>query len=755
MANEFKHLSVGGELTQGEYEGIGAHVFDSQATGDIAYASSTTQLSRLGIGAENTTLQVSSGGIPEWVAAPTFSTGTVIGNLTLANGSITDSSGAISFGDENLTSTGVITGATVEATGDTSAGDNSALGYTSAEGAILTGQGSTSDVTIKNDADGTVISIPTGTTNVKLAESSDLMFGSNAILSDSSGTMTLSNVDALDATTEATIEGAIDTLANLTSASSLATVGTITSGTWQGTTVAVAQGGTGATTLNNLITLGTHTTGNYVTDITAGALIDVSGGGSETATVTVSVDLSELTDMTGAEAGTDELVILDAGTQKRKAINEINLSSFNDDLGYAAGDITAVTAGTGLSGGGTSGAVTVNIDFSSLTDMTGAEAGTDELVILDAGTEKRKAINEINLSSFNDDLGYASGDITAVTAGVGLSGGGTSGAVSLALDLSELSDVTPANGDKLATIDSDGSTEQLTTVASLATLFAGTGLTASSSVIGVDASQAITALTGGDLTIYEDANNADVSLKLGTSATESLTIQVLNGASNKTAEEVHFSTATASGTADHGKMVFDVDGTDIVTIDDGGLNVTSGSLETATIDYTDGDLAMTIADGGGVTFAQDVALADDKVINFGDEGQVVFTDTAPSTDHTATGVVISIASGESVAAFNAVYIRSDGEVGPADADAASTMPAIGVALEAKGDGEATKILVAGVLRDDTYNFTPGADLFIGTTAGEITATAPSGSGDTVQKIGVALTADSIYVNFNTTEVLLA
>ena len=81
------------------------------------------------------------------------------------------------------------------------------------------------------------------------------------------------------------------------------------------------------------------------------------------------------------------------------------------------------------------------------------------------------------------------GDITGVTAGVGLSGGGASGAVTLTLDLSELSDVTPANGDKLATLDSDGANEQLTTVASLATLFAGTGLTASNSVIGVDASQ--------------------------------------------------------------------------------------------------------------------------------------------------------------------------------------------------------------------------------------------------------------------------
>ena len=42
-------------------------------------------------------------------SAPGFATGVTIGNLTLANGSITDSSGAISFGNENLTTTGNIT----------------------------------------------------------------------------------------------------------------------------------------------------------------------------------------------------------------------------------------------------------------------------------------------------------------------------------------------------------------------------------------------------------------------------------------------------------------------------------------------------------------------------------------------------------------------------------------------------------------------------------------------------------------------
>jgi len=64
---------------------------------------------------------------------------------------------------------GTIAGATMEPTGDTAAGDNAAIGFTSAEGLIITGQGSTNDVTIKNDADADVIEIPTGTVNVTMA----------------------------------------------------------------------------------------------------------------------------------------------------------------------------------------------------------------------------------------------------------------------------------------------------------------------------------------------------------------------------------------------------------------------------------------------------------------------------------------------------------------------------------------------------------------------------------------------------------
>ena len=55
--------------------------------------------------------------------------------------------------DTSLATNGVMIATTFEPTADTAAGDNAAIGFTSAEGLILTGQGSTNDVTIKNDAD--------------------------------------------------------------------------------------------------------------------------------------------------------------------------------------------------------------------------------------------------------------------------------------------------------------------------------------------------------------------------------------------------------------------------------------------------------------------------------------------------------------------------------------------------------------------------------------------------------------------------
>jgi hypothetical protein len=77
---------------------------------------------------------------------------------------------------------GDITGSTLNADGDTSAGDNAAIGYTTAEGLILTGQGSTSDITLKNDADATVFTVPTGTDDILFPDNAKAMFGAGSDL---------------------------------------------------------------------------------------------------------------------------------------------------------------------------------------------------------------------------------------------------------------------------------------------------------------------------------------------------------------------------------------------------------------------------------------------------------------------------------------------------------------------------------------------------------------------------------------------
>ena len=114
--------------------------------------------------------------------------------------------------------------------------------------------------------------------------------------------------------------------------------------------------------------------------------------------------------------------------------------------------------------------------------------------------------------------------------------------------------------------------------------------------------------SNADIDLFRDANNADVALRMGTSATESFEIKVTNGSSNKAAESVTFTTATAESGGNAGKMVFNVDGSDILTIDDGGIDFESG--KTISVGGTDvilgdnlnGLTAGAIADGDSIAF---------------------------------------------------------------------------------------------------------------------------------------------------------
>lgn len=87
----------------------------------------------------------------------------------------------------------------------------------------------TGDGTIEGD---TALTFDTTTDTLTIAATGNLAFGAVTVIDDNAGTTTLQNIDAIDATTEATIEAAIDTLANLTSV--------------QGRTVTLADAGANA-----------------------------------------------------------------------------------------------------------------------------------------------------------------------------------------------------------------------------------------------------------------------------------------------------------------------------------------------------------------------------------------------------------------------------------------------------------------------------------------------------------------------------
>ena len=66
MSHEFRHKdAVSGRVRENEYEHLRQHILNDQATGDMVYASSATQLSGLPKGADNTILAMGAS-IPEW-----------------------------------------------------------------------------------------------------------------------------------------------------------------------------------------------------------------------------------------------------------------------------------------------------------------------------------------------------------------------------------------------------------------------------------------------------------------------------------------------------------------------------------------------------------------------------------------------------------------------------------------------------------------------------------------------------------------
>ena len=605
MANEFKHVAVGTELTQAEYEGTASHVLDSQAAGDIIYASSTSQLSRLGIGTAGKVLHVNSGAsAPEWTAALTGVTSIYATDLILGE----DSQTAIDFGTVNEIDFKV---------------DNAAR------------------LTLTSSA-----LYPVTNNQIDL------------------GTSSLEFKDAY-----------FD--------------GTVTADAFAGPLTGTASTATVATTVT--ITDNESTNEDNAIIFTAGGDVDGGNIGLEsdgTLTYNPSTGKITATGFIGALTGNADTATALASGRTIAMTGDVAWTSASFD---GSGNVTG--AGTIQSTAVESGMLNTDV-ISGQTEISSGLAAADELLYSDGGVLKKVGID--TLTSYL--AGVNAGTVTA------------------------------------------------------------TGLSDSSGVITLDIQNmtASTSIADADLVVVDDGANGTLRKMTRANFIESAALDSINidgGAIDGAAIGAN-SASTIVGTTIDASTDFTIGDTIITNgtiTDSSGLSIaaaldlgantltTTGSLQIRTIDYSDGDNAITIADGGGVTFAQDVTLADDKSITFGDEGQIIFSDVAPDTDHSATGIVIKGTLATGVTAGMALYLQADGTYDHADKDTEGHMPAVGVALEAEGSDR--KILIYGVYVDASLSLTRGEELYVGDD-GAVTHTVP-GSGDFLQRVGVALTTTSV------------
>jgi len=203
------------------------------------------------------------------------------------------------------------------------------------------------------------------------------------------------------------------------------------------------------------------------------------------------------------------------------------------------------------------------------------------------------------------------------------------------------------------------------------------------------------------------------------------------------------SSVTVSGNINANGNIVGDDGTSITNIDNIQLDnvmadadtttrigLGSTSMEFLVADSDVMDLNETTLNVSGILVAKKHKLAKTSNTDGNADGDIVYFGATTSMD---TGKIY--------------YLNSSGNWALADADAESTAKGmLGVALGAASDTNG--VLIRGMVTLDTDPGTIGDTLFLSTTAGVATSTAPSGNGDIVRVIGYCLDSTNGQIYFN-------
>ncbi len=504
MANTsgITNLAIGSEAFR--YNTTGSH---NVGIGFSSLRNNTTGSYNIAIGENANSINTTGSYLTAIGYGADFSSAALTNATAIGNGAIATSSNSIQLGNSGVTN--VVTSGTISATGFT----GPLTGNASTATALAAGKtiSLTGDVTYTSGAfDGS--SNVTGSATLTNTAVTAGTYGSSIAIPtftvDSKGRLTAASTASIIAEA-GTLSGT--TLASNVVTSSLTSVGTITSGVWSGTEVAIAKGGTGATTAAGARTnlgLGSLATKSTIAnaDVASGAAIDFAKLNITKANIT------GLGIQDGLTAGSG--ISLSSGTISVTGLTTSNLSS---SAGITVGQLatsTTTLGSTTMTLGGTVTSVTGLVSVSS-TDFTGALTGNASTATKLATS---RAINGVSFDGSSDitiaansntltGTTLASNVVTSSLTGVGtITSGVWSGTVisSNKGGAGSVSGLLKANGSGVVSAAVAGTDYQ-------APLTAGTSFIAPNAAITAATKTKITYDAFGLITAGADATTADIA----------------------------------------------------------------------------------------------------------------------------------------------------------------------------------------------------------------------------------------------------